>query len=96
MQPFELKPQYSTEDIPGKCIKCLAEQELDSCLRELLKEEVNNQKLQQRYESLASFLRSPDAQRIRDESERLLAEGKQVTLRIHSKDGKPSYELEVK
>lgn len=39
MEPIDLKPRYSTRDIPGRCIKCLAEQELDSCLRELLREE---------------------------------------------------------
>jgi hypothetical protein len=36
MQSFDLEPRYSNGEFPGKCIKCLAEQELDSCLRELL------------------------------------------------------------
>ena len=95
MEPIDLNPRYSTNDIPGKCIKCLAEQELSSCLRELMREETNNQELQQKYESLVSFVKSPDAKRIRDESERFLAEGRQVTLRICFEDGEPSYELKV-
>lgn len=44
---------------------------------------------------LASFLKSPESKKLRDESERLLAEGKQVTLKIHFEDDKPTYELKV-
>jgi len=47
------------------------------------------------YQTLITFLKSPESRELRDESERLLAEGKQVTLRIHSETGKPRYELEV-
>ncbi len=95
MEPIDLNPRYSTKDIPGRCIKCLAEQELDSCLREFLREEPESNDLQQRFEMLISFLKSPESQKLRDESERLLAEGKQVTLRIHFEDGNPRYELKV-
>jgi len=95
MDTFDFEPKYSTSQIPGKCIKCLAEQELDSCLMELLREETDNQGLQQRYERLVSFLKSPESQKLRDESEKLLAEGRQVTLRIRFEHGKPSYELKV-
>jgi len=95
MEPIDLNPRYSTKDIPGKCIKCLAEQELDSCLRELLRGEENDEKIQQRFEMLVAFLKSPESQRLRDESEKYLAEGKQVTLRIYLEAGKPRYELKV-
>ena len=44
---------------------------------------------------LVSFLKSPESHKLRDETERLLAEGKQVTLKIHFVDGKPKYELKV-
>ena len=37
MNSFELEPKHSTSQIPGKCIKCLAEQELNNCLLELLR-----------------------------------------------------------
>ena len=95
MEPISLNPRYSTKDIPGKCIKCLSEQELNSCLRELLTEEKDDSELQQRFETLVSFLKSPESKKLRDESEKLLAEGKQVTLKIHFEDGKPRYELKV-
>ena len=95
MEPIDLNPRYSTKDIPGKCIKCLAEQELESCLRELLKKETDNKELEQRFQRLVSFLKSPESQKLRNESERFLAEGKQVTLKIHFEAGKLRYELKL-
>ena len=95
MEPIDLNPRYSTNDIPGKCIKCLAEQELDSCLRVLLTDEKDNKEVQKRFEMLLSFLKSPESKKLRDESERFLADGRQVTLKIQFDDDKPSYELKV-
>ena len=95
MEPINLDPRYSTRAIPGKCIKCLAEQELNNCLVELLRGEGEDKELKQRFEMLVSFLKSPESQRLRDESERYLAEGKQVTVKIHFETGKPKYELKV-
>jgi hypothetical protein len=95
MQPFDLEPRYSNNEIPGKCIKCLAEQELYNCLRGLLGGESENKEMQQRYEMLLAFLKSPESQRLRDESEKYLAEGRKVTLRLSSADGKPKYELNI-
>jgi len=95
MEPINLDPRYSTKEIPGKCIKCLAEQELNNCLMELLRGEGEDKGLQKRFETLVSFLKSPESQRLRDESERYLAEGKQVTVKIHFETGKPKYELNV-
>ena len=95
MEPIDLNPRYSTNDIPGKCIKCLAEQELNSCLRVLLADEKDNKVVQQRFEMLLSFLKSPESKKLRDESERFLADGRQVTLKIQFDNDKPSYELKV-
>ena len=95
MDSISLDPRYSTSDIPGKCIKCLAEQELDNCLLELLSAERDDSELAQRFELLVSFLKSPESRKLRDESERYLAEGKQVTVRISFEDGKPKYELKI-
>lgn len=95
MDSFDLEPRYSTSQIPGKCIKCLAEQELNNCLLELLSGEEDDQKLQQRFEMMVTFLKSPESQKIRDESEKYLAEGKKVTLRLSFADGKPKYELKI-
>ncbi len=95
MESFELEPRYSTKEIPGKCLKCLAEQELNSCLMLLLREEGVDEEVQQRFETLLSFLKSPDSKRIRDESERYLAEGRKVSLVINTEKGKPEYELKI-
>jgi len=98
MEPINLNPRYSTKEIPGKCIKCLAEQELNNCLMELLRGggEGEDKELQKRFETLVSFLKSPESQRLRDEAERYLAEGKQITVKIYFEAGKPKYELKVK
>ena len=95
MDSFDLEPKYSTGQLPGKCIKCLAEQELSNCLMELLRDEESDEKIQRRFEMLLSFLKSPESQKLRDESERYLAEGKQVTLKINFETGEPKYELRV-
>jgi hypothetical protein len=95
MDSFNLEPRYSTKEIPGKCLKCLAEHELNSCLMLLLREEGEDEEVQQRFEALLSFLKSPDSKRLRDESERYLAEGRQVSVIIDFKSGKPEYELKI-
>lgn len=96
MDTMNLEPGYSTKEIPGKCIKCLAEKELNNCLLELLRSgEERNQELEQKFEALVSFLRSPESKRLRDESERYLAQGKKVVVSIYFEDGKPKYELKV-
>ena len=92
---IDLEPRYSTKDVPGKCIKCLAEQKLDTCLRELLRSEEENPERYQRYEALLAFLQSPESEKLREESERYLAEGKQVTVSIRIEEGKFGYELQI-
>ncbi len=93
MESFDLLPRYSTREIPGKCLKCLAEHELNNCLMQLLREEGEDKEAQQRFEALVSFLRSPESKRLRDESEKLLAEGKQVKVKMNFESDKPEYEL---
>ena len=93
MESFELEPKYSTREIPGRCLKCLAEKELNNCLMLLLREEGEEEEVQQRFEALVSFLQSPESKRLRDESEKYLAEGKKVKVRIDFESGKPKYWL---
>ena len=93
MESFDLEPRYSTREIPGKCLKCLAEHELNDCLMQLLREEGEDKEAQQRFEALVSFLKSPESKRLRDESEKCLAEGKQVKVEINFESGKPEYRL---
>lgn len=95
MDKIELKPGYSTVEIPGKCIKCLAEQEYGDCLRELLKGEEGKRELEERFEALISLLKSPELAKLRDESEKYLADGKEVKLTIHLEEGNPRYEIKV-
>ena len=96
METIDLDPRYSTSDVPGRCVKCLAEQKLNNCLFELLRGEGDEKELVQRFETLVSFLKSPESQKLRAESERYLSEGKEVTVRIHFVDGKPRCDLKVK
>jgi hypothetical protein len=95
VKSYELEPKYSTDEIPGRCIKCLCEQELNNCLRQMLREEDIDEETQRKYEALAVFLRSPESERLRIESERYLAEGKRVTVIIGTKNGKPTYGLKI-
>ncbi len=96
MKSFELEPKYSTNEIPGKCIKCLGEQELNTCLMQLLgDEEETNQDAIEKYEALVTFLQSPESIKLRVESEKYLSEGKKVSIVIQSKNGKPEYTLKV-
>ena len=95
MDPINLEPTYSTKDIPGRCIKCLAEQELNNCLLELLRGDGENKQLAERFEALVSFLKSPESISLRDEAEKLLSEGKKVTLKINFDTGKQVYELKT-
>ena len=96
MEIIDLDPRYSTSTVPGRCVKCLAEQKLNNCLLELLRGKGEDKEIVQRFETLVSFLKSPESQKLRAESERYLSEGKEVTVRIHFVDGQPRYDLKVK
>ena len=97
MESYELEPRYSTNEIPGRCLKCLGEHELHTCLMDLLKNEPYDENDVKKFEALVTFLQSPEMERLRAESERLLSEGKQVKLKINSDldTGNMSYELIV-
>lgn len=92
---FELEPRYSTTEIPGRCIKCLAEEQYRDCLRALLKGGDQSRELQETYAALVSFLKSPELLKVRDECEKHLAEGRDVKAVLHLGEGKPRYEIRV-
>lgn len=94
MPSYDLEPRYTSNEVPGKCIKCLAEQELDICLRKLLQGE-DSREVWHKLQTLVTFLKSPEAQKLRDKAETYLAEGKDVKLSIIFVNGKPRYELKV-
>ncbi|MFA5400787.1 MAG: hypothetical protein WC169_03290 [Dehalococcoidia bacterium] len=82
MERINLEPNYTCNEVPGRCLKCLAEKELDNCLFALLSEQSSDEELQQRYEALLALLESPDLEKLRSEAERLLSEGKQVKVKV--------------
>jgi hypothetical protein len=92
---IELEPRYSTREIPGRCIKCLAEDQYLDCLRALLKGGSGGKELEEVYEALVSFLKSPDLQKLRDESELHLAEERDVKIVLHLGEGEPRYEIKA-
>jgi len=92
---MDLEPRYSTREIPGRCIKCLAEEQSRDCLRQLLKGGCEDKELEETYEALVSLLKSPELQKLRDESERYLAEGRDVKSVLHLGEGEPRYEIKV-
>ena len=94
-ESIDLEPRYSTSNVPGRCVKCLAEEKLNTCLLELLRGEGDEEELARRFETLVTFLQSPESKKLRDESEKYLAEGRQVSVRIDFVDGKPKYSLEI-
>ena len=96
MESIDLTPRYSTNEVPGRCIKCLAEEKLFSCMREIFDDEKDSTKLQQKYKILYSFLQSPDLQKLCDETERYMSEGKEINVRVYLEAGKPKYELKIK
>ncbi len=93
MKPIDLEPRYSTSQVPGKCLKCLAEHKLDSCLRQLLVSEGETGEVQKKYAALLSFLRSSESKNLRDETEKYLAEGKEVKVQIYYQRGKVKCDL---
>lgn len=93
--PIDLEPRFSTAEVPGKCLKCFAEQELGSCLRLLLTEEKEDKELKKRYSTLLTFLKSEESKELRTKTEQLLSEGKNVKVLVYSKAGKIKCELVV-
>ncbi|HUU63568.1 MAG TPA: hypothetical protein VMX96_06595 [Dehalococcoidia bacterium] len=93
MDPIEIKPSYSSIEVSGKCIKCLTEQNLGSCLKELLRGDIENKEIGEKYEALVAFLKSPVSRKLSDVCERYLSEGKEVTAKIYFWKGKPKYKI---
>jgi len=95
MGDIELEPRYTNKEVPGRCIKCLAEQESRNCLWELLNGKGQNRELEKTYEAMITLLTSPELEKLRDESEKYLAEGRNVKIVIHLGEDKPRYEIKI-
>jgi len=70
MNLLELEPKYSIGEVPGHCLKCLAKQECEACEGRLLRGGGKDKELEQRYEVLVSFLKSPEPGRLVNEPEK--------------------------
>ena len=95
MDSLNLEPRYSSSHLTGRCVKCLAEEELAGCLRQLLDESTTDEELQAKYQMILNFLQSPEVDKLINESEKLLSEGKKVTLKISLSGKTPEYKLEI-
>lgn len=95
MNSYDLQPKYSTNESTGRCVKCLAEHEMNTCLMSLLRGDDQDNEKKRKYEALMTFLKSPSARELINESEKLLSEGKKVNVKLYIADDKPRYELEI-
>lgn len=97
MDSYNLEPTYSTNEVTGRCVKCLAEHEMNTCLMSLLRgdEEDSEEETKRKYEALVAFLKSPASGRLIEESEKYLSEGKKVNVKLYITDDEPRYELEI-
>jgi len=95
MDSFELEPRYSTKEIPGRCLKCLAEDQLNGCLKLLLTDGEEDREVIHKFEALLSFLKSDESKQLRDDSEKYLAEGKQVKVIVDYSNEEPRYSLKI-
>jgi len=96
---IELVPRHSTKEIPGRCLGCAAKHELNIYLGELLSRYERgdrSEEVEKKFEALVSFLESPGLGRLVNESERYLAQGREVKLIIYPDENQPKYELIVK
>lgn len=93
MDNFDLEPKYTTNEVPGRCLKCLAEKNLNNCLFALLSEKTDDVELQQQYQALLTLLESPDFESLRSQTEKLLSEGKQAKVKVYYHDGQLHCEL---
>ena len=89
MNCVELFPSLS------HCIETAAREEFWNSVNQYMESGQDDKKLEDRIELLKAFLESMDFKKLRSQSERHLAEGKQVKFVISWKEGKPSYEMVV-
>lgn len=93
MKKIELEPQYSTFEIPGHCLKCLAEHEYEKCLRTLLRGEEDTGDTIEKFKAILSLLKSEDLNKLRNKTEADLADGKKVKLIMHIDGENITYEV---
>jgi hypothetical protein len=88
MQKIDLYPDSTN------CIETVARQEYSGVFKELITPGRENHRLEEKLEILRLFLETADFKKLRVESEKELAEGKQVKFTIYLND-KLNYEMQV-
>ncbi len=86
MDGIELFPSLS------HCIETTAREEFWNSVNRYMGSGQEDKELEEKIELLKAFLESMDFKKLRSQSERYLAEGKQVKFVISWKEGKPDYQ----
>ena len=89
MDDIELFPSLS------HCIETTAREEFWNLANQYMEGGQKDKKLEERIELLRTFLESMDFKKLRSQSERYLAEGKQVKFVISWKEGRLSSEIVI-
>jgi len=55
----------------------------------------SNEEAEKKFQALLNFLKSPESQKLVEESERLMADGKKVNVRLFIEGDKAKYVLEI-
>jgi hypothetical protein len=77
------------------CIETTAKREYWKSVDEYLKKANEDKRLEERIELLKAFLETADFGMLRQQSEKPIIDGKQVTFKLSIKNGKPWYEMTV-
>ena len=87
---INLEPDLST------CIQTLAKKQHELIVRELLKTGEENSELEQKAEMLRMFLESTDFNRLRNEYEAYLVEGKRVKFTLRLMADRTEYNMTIR
>jgi len=75
------------------CIETTAKREYWKSVNEYLKKANEDKKLEEKIELLKAFLETADFSMLRQQSEKHIIDGKQVTFNLSMRNGKPWYEM---
>lgn len=94
---MERRDVLQIELIPDlfNCIEKVTKSEYEATLRQLLMGRGRSEELQERLELLRIFLETVDLKRLRQESEKLLLEGRTVKFVFYLENESPKYDMRV-
>jgi hypothetical protein len=77
------------------CVQTQAKKEHSETMKKLLAAEGQSEELEERLELLRLFLEEADFKDLRRESEKHLAQGRQVKFTVYLEDGRPRWDLQA-